>query len=140
MDKIKINSIILSESSLNDPNGKKVVIGPLPEIAFKVVPNNFTFFINFVLLNTLPDTPYKLEVSMFESSGKKIVESKIEGLRFNPMQGAPFVANSFVSLGVQNQEFSCFGNCRVEVSMEQENTPENKDSLSIIVPIVERKF
>jgi hypothetical protein len=139
LDKIKINSIILSEDSINDQNGKKIIIGPLPDIGFKVVPNNFSFNINFVLLNLVQEDPYNLEVSMIEASGKKIVDSKIGGLRFNSGPNTEFIPNSFISLGVKNQEFSSFGNCKVEISIEQENDQENKDKMSIVVPIVQRR-
>lgn len=138
MNKVKIGSIFLSEDSIRDQQGKNIVLGPLPEIVFKVVPNNFTFCINFSLLYIKPETPYNLRISMIQSDGKKIIESKIEGLSVQA-SGVPVYASSFVSMTVKNQEFSCFGDSKVEIYIEEHNNTDNHDTMSLVVPILERR-
>lgn len=137
MDKLRITSLILSEDAVRDQNGKNIIVGPLPDMKFEVMPNYFSFSINFAVLNLKPQTPYNLETEMIQHNGERIIHSKLEGLTLNAHNSGKST-NSFINMGVKNQKFTCFGNCKVIVSIEEQNNPEIKDSMTLIVPILQR--
>lgn len=140
MKSVKIGTIILSEDAVKDHVGKTVLVEPLPHIAFKVLPNNYSFHINFSLLYLKKSTTYKIHIQMVQSDGSKIIDSKLTGVSLIESNDSKMdFATSFVNAGVKNQEFTKFGDCKVTISIEDENNPENKDSMTITVPILRRE-
>lgn len=136
-----ISSIFLSENTVRDPQGKQIAVGILADIRLTNFPNNFSFQINFNLIEMEFNKLYDLNVLMINNQSTIVMQNTIKGLKVPtppPEIEAKIGANSTVSASVQNLQFNQPGNYKILISIEEQDKPETKNSLETIVPVLKR--
>lgn len=64
---------LISENVMVDNDGKPLIVGPLNSITLPTFPNNYTFFVNFSVVNLEHETDHKISICVGELETNKII-------------------------------------------------------------------
>lgn len=64
---------LISENIMVDNNGKPIIVGPLNSIGLPILPNYYTFYVNFSVVNLEHETEHKIFINVGEDNTGNII-------------------------------------------------------------------
>ncbi|MBM7633879.1 hypothetical protein [Geomicrobium sediminis] len=140
--KPSINAIVLSMNTF-DSGRDFIITNPISVIDLDILPNNFSFKINFSLTNLTSELLYNVSVIMKDPKNVQVMTSHMDDMKIGADTNEKLdVFATMVTLDVNNHKFSIEGNYTISIkiasSPKDKDHNEEYDEISIVVPVFDR--